>query len=565
MPDFNFAPLALQPQQQTSLGDMLNIARGAQAYQQAQQINPLLQEKAQLDIQAGQQGLQKGSFELQQANRINEEIKRKQQFFSNPENYLTNDGKIDLIKLNETLPKIAPLTSGEDITKYSTLYNNQSEAETAKRNLTKNKKDVFGSALGSLGYAGIQDPKVYADAIKRIAGQYPEDNEVQRLAKSYISTLGYTAPGPHVSATAIKLEQELLTPSEVQEKLSPTAGVQDVGGNIISTVTSKGAGGTTPRVTNAGVISGKSLTPGLTNVNGITGTYNSSGEFVPLSVESSGGGLGGGGSEMQTNAPETANKPSVEQKINVETKPTQPAGNLKSQFVNKQVTATPLVKDLYNVPKNALQLTTQQKDLYDKGNALYDTSSKLATQASDSKQTIRQIQNNISEAAGGKPGQILRNAGKWVAGNEKLDILIKSLADNQQRQAQLMGVDTVHGQQVSATANGSEDITAGALKSITERADATNTAFTKFQQGYDKFVKSRGDLGGKVNYQAFQQEWANNYDPRIFMVQNINESNFPKAQKDQEIRKILGSLTDNQLEELQRKSRNIKRLERGDF
>ena len=42
MAGFNFSPITVQPQPQTSLGDMLNIARGAQAYQQAQQVNPLL-------------------------------------------------------------------------------------------------------------------------------------------------------------------------------------------------------------------------------------------------------------------------------------------------------------------------------------------------------------------------------------------------------------------------------------------------------------------------------------------------------------------------------------------
>ena len=54
MAGFNFAPIAVQPQAQTSLGDMLNIARGAQAYQQAQQINPLaLQQQQELTKQAG--------------------------------------------------------------------------------------------------------------------------------------------------------------------------------------------------------------------------------------------------------------------------------------------------------------------------------------------------------------------------------------------------------------------------------------------------------------------------------------------------------------------------------
>jgi hypothetical protein len=46
MAGFNFAPITVQPQQQTSLADMMNIARGAQAYQQAQQLNPLALQQA---------------------------------------------------------------------------------------------------------------------------------------------------------------------------------------------------------------------------------------------------------------------------------------------------------------------------------------------------------------------------------------------------------------------------------------------------------------------------------------------------------------------------------------
>ena len=43
MADFNLSDVAskVQGPQQMSLGDMLNIARGAQAYQQANEINPL--------------------------------------------------------------------------------------------------------------------------------------------------------------------------------------------------------------------------------------------------------------------------------------------------------------------------------------------------------------------------------------------------------------------------------------------------------------------------------------------------------------------------------------------
>ena len=42
--------LGIKPPQGMSLGDMLNIARGAQAYQQAEQANPLVLQKAQMEI-----------------------------------------------------------------------------------------------------------------------------------------------------------------------------------------------------------------------------------------------------------------------------------------------------------------------------------------------------------------------------------------------------------------------------------------------------------------------------------------------------------------------------------
>jgi len=43
MADLTVTPVATQikPVQGVSLGDMINIARGAQAYRQAEQINPL--------------------------------------------------------------------------------------------------------------------------------------------------------------------------------------------------------------------------------------------------------------------------------------------------------------------------------------------------------------------------------------------------------------------------------------------------------------------------------------------------------------------------------------------
>jgi len=53
MADFSFTPAAtgIKPVPQTSLADMIGVARGAQAYQQALQVNPLEVQKAQTELQ----------------------------------------------------------------------------------------------------------------------------------------------------------------------------------------------------------------------------------------------------------------------------------------------------------------------------------------------------------------------------------------------------------------------------------------------------------------------------------------------------------------------------------
>lgn len=211
------------------------------------------------------------------------------------------------------------------------------------------------------------------------------------------------------------------------------------------------------------------------------------------------------------------------------------------------------------------QLNTQQQERYGYGKKLLDTSAEMASAAGEGRQTIRQIRQNIGEAAGSKPEQILRNAKKWVAGNEQLDELVKSLADNQLRQAQMMGVSTDAARATSSLASGSENITAGALNMIANRADAVNTAFEKFNEGLNNFKAKQGQYNSAIHADNFQQAWKRNYDPLIFMVQNVNASDMSKAEKQLELSKMLKGLSDEQRQALAKKAENIKRLEKGDF
>jgi len=67
MADFNVSDVAsrINPPQQVSIGDMLNIARGAQAYKQANEINPLLIEEAKATLSSAQTGAEKAKRSLE--------------------------------------------------------------------------------------------------------------------------------------------------------------------------------------------------------------------------------------------------------------------------------------------------------------------------------------------------------------------------------------------------------------------------------------------------------------------------------------------------------------------
>ncbi|NDG20199.1 MAG: hypothetical protein EB117_18340, partial [Betaproteobacteria bacterium] len=123
MADFGIKPdlaLGLKPPPSISLADMVNIARGVQAYQQAEQINPLA-------LQQAQQATRTGEINLGVAEQQNAERTNLQRFFSDPENFQTS-GRIDLNKVNKIVPQIAPLTGREIMKNVADLAAAQSGA-----------------------------------------------------------------------------------------------------------------------------------------------------------------------------------------------------------------------------------------------------------------------------------------------------------------------------------------------------------------------------------------------------------------------------------------------------
>ena len=226
-----------------------------------------------------------------------------------------------------------------------------------------------------------------------------------------------------------------------------------------------------------------------------------------------------------------------------------------------------LITNEVPVPKNTgvQQLNTQQRQLYDEGfNAKRDAQSQVIP-AKEGRQTVRRVIELSENAASNKLFQLLERGEKYFLGNTELDELTKNIANLQIQNAAVMGVKTDQQTQNVATASGSVNISPEALRDVARRTDASNTAVIKFNEALKSFEDKRGQTHAYVNTRSFKDAWASNYDPRVFMVQNINSSGLDKVKKQEEIEKIIKGLSEEELKDLQTKAENLKRLERGDY
>jgi hypothetical protein len=238
MADFNFQPVASQvkPVPQMSLGDMMNVARGVQQYQQAEQVNPLL-------LQQGQQATRTGEIALSLEEQKNKERLGAQQFFSNPENFQDETGMIDLKKINES-SHLFPLTFPDISQKFSTLAKSQTESNKANRELDTGGRELIASTIAPMGYAGVQDPKEYVKKLIDLKDQYPNDIKLKNAVNAKIALLAQIpGPSPDVAKGAIIASEQLLTPTQGREQFAPKAGTLSTSSRILPTTTYSSMGG----------------------------------------------------------------------------------------------------------------------------------------------------------------------------------------------------------------------------------------------------------------------------------------------------------------------------------
>jgi len=241
MADFSMNVNYAKPQT-TSLGDMVNMASGIQNYQQAQQLNPLALEKAQIENQV-----------LRQKN---DERLKLQEFTSNPENWQTN-GRIDMDKINAVIPKIAPLTGSEVINSLSGLGKSQTDATKAKNAMTQDMRQVVAGRLGILGRMNIDDPQMIVGELDRLKKENPDSREMHDLIEAYKYPLSKAQKGPNITQDLIAQEQSLLSPAQKETALTPSISTTAQGQTIL---TRPSVAGSAPTAT-VGVAQGLQNTP----------------------------------------------------------------------------------------------------------------------------------------------------------------------------------------------------------------------------------------------------------------------------------------------------------------
>ena len=231
MADFTPLGAMVKAPQPMSMGDMVNLARGVQAYQQAEQINPL-------EVQTKQQAARTGQINLGVTEQEDLERKNMQRFFSDPANFQTN-GRIDLDKINAAVPSIAPLTGEKYIKKYTDLGQAQTQAIDAKQKLTQEQRSMIGSRLAVLGRAGITDKNAYLAEMDLLAKENPENKDLSSLIDAYKRTWQYIPSGPGLPNVAIAGAQTLLTPAQQETAFGPK--ITESGGRT-TTITPSVAG-----------------------------------------------------------------------------------------------------------------------------------------------------------------------------------------------------------------------------------------------------------------------------------------------------------------------------------
>jgi hypothetical protein len=172
---------------------------------------------------------------------------------------------------------------------------------------------------------------------------------------------------------------------------------------------------------------------------------------------------------------------------------------------------------------------------------------------------IAEVDKGMNTGHLGALTQKLASATGYNLGNESAtdyNVLGKLLERSALTAAQGMGPHTNAGLEAQVRANGSLDYTPQAIRKIAVLNDALTTGAQHYNSGLQAAIgASGGNVGAK---QAFDQQWAQNFDPRIMRLENAAASG---DQKDIDaVMKELGGPNSKAARDLRTKAANLQML-----
>ena len=440
--------------------------------------------------------------QAQMAEQKTKEMPIIQQWAKDPANKLP-DGSFDLEQV-PALISVAPMSGPEYADKIISLTKNHIETNKALNELSESNRKPFASVYGSYGQMAANGQKVnpgdIVQSLETLKQYYPQ---LTKAADGQIKGWqAYPKDHPVDPQSLLKARNESLTPTQLIDQFAPKAETATIGGAQRPVVRQPSMTGEQPRIT-------------------------------PVEFGGGPNAVGGGGT---TEAP----KPSAKDRDIIK----------YDQYLE------------YKDNPALANYTDEQRDALKEGKLLLKESNAIASAAKEQEANTRGVMENISAASGNRPGQLLRQGGKYIVGNATQEMLNKNIA-RMAAASEVMGTaKTDASRETARIINGSTDLTEKALADITSRADATVQAATMFNKAYNNLIEKRG-VNGYIQSEKLKSAWADNYDGRMVQMDALAKSNAPgQKEKRQEIWNSVGK---DQREEFVKKWENLHALEQGKF
>lgn len=511
MADLSVTPVASQikPVPGMSLGEMVNFARGVQDYRQGEISLSLEQQKE------------------RERNAITEFLKR-------PENFQT-EGRVDINKLNAEIPKIAPLTGADWMSKYTTLGNAQTQAVQAAQNLTQSQREMIASRLAIMGRLGVNDKRAYVAELDQLVKENPNNRELQSLVGAYKTTIDVLPGDANLPSLAIAGANSLLNPATQQQTFAPQAGTISTGAATFQTTTRPSVAGEVPVTTVAQQPLAVAQLPPGSRVQP-TGRMDINNREILNIIDANGRYAG---TISAGDLPPGAALPGQEQLTPTGAMPVAPRPGMQQPGMQQPGMQQPTMQQPAPQPTTGMVPTARMRpgqtaQTYASANEAIIASANAASQVPNQTFNNNQIIKIADDVATGKGAVSLGNLTggyaflPWTSDNAtNLNMLGDYMAKQQVSLAQTAGIaGSDAGRALAAETVGSTGWTADAIKHTARINRALSTATDLFNQGVQNAFGKSND---PISYRDFQNKWSTTVDINAIRLYDAIRNNDKQA------------------------------------